>query len=373
MSRVRSVRLHRIRVSHRTTWFVVEVTTNDGITGLGECSDVRDPALAEAIVGSAMEIIGGYRVGDDVAALDARFAEDDPTFSGAEQSFFRRLVLGAVTTAIADIVARAENLPLWAWLGASERSTIPLYANINRAPLERTPVEFARLASSAVEDGFERIKLAPFDGPPLPGQTLLGTGLAHLTAVRDAIGRSPTVYVDVHHRLTRSQLESAIGVFEELEIGWIEDAVDVRSPAELEWLRDSTSLPLAGGERITDRAELAEVLDHGVLDYLLLDPKYVGGPLRFRSMLDDVHGVRLSIHDPTGPVSTMACAHVAMLSEDLVHNEYAYGEPIDRMAVVEPGEVIEDGVLAVPSLPGLGLELNPRSMDGSWTTVEWAL
>jgi galactonate dehydratase len=155
---------------------------------------------------------------------------------------------------------------------------------------------------------------------------------------------------------------SAIDVLEELEIGWIEDAVDVRSPAALEWLRSSTDLPIAGGEQLTDSADVAAVLDQGVLDYLLLDPKYVGGPFRFRSMLEDVHDAQLTIHDPTGPVSTVVSAHLAMLSEDLVHNEYAYGEPIDRSALVRPGEKIEDGKLIVPSLPGLGLELNPISI-----------
>ena len=158
MNLVRSVRLHRITVSHRTTWLVVEVTTSDGVTGLGECSDVRDPDLAETILGSAIETVKGFRVGDEVAALDTRLAECVPTFPGVEGVFTRLLVLGAIATALADAAARSANLPLWAWLGGSRRPSVPLYANINRAPLERTPGEFARIAMAAVEDGFDRIK-----------------------------------------------------------------------------------------------------------------------------------------------------------------------------------------------------------------------
>jgi len=350
----------------------VELTTSDGITGLGECSDVADPDLARTILGSSIETIGALRFGDDVGRLDARLDGDVPVLPGTEGAFSRRLVLGALTTAMADASARAETLPLRAWLGATRHRRVPLYANINRAPLDRTPVEFARIARAAVEDGFERIKLAPFDGPVLPGETLLDTGLAHLAAVREAVGSSVTVYVDVHHRLSRPQLERAFDAFEEFEVGWIEDAVDVQSPAALEWLRSSTSLPIAGGERLTDTKDVAAVLDQGVLDYLLLDPKYVGGVLRFRSMLEEVHGVQLTLHDPTGPVSTIVSGHLAMLSDDLVHNEYAYGEPIDRSKVVDPGETIEDGALRVSSQPGLGLELTPRSMMERWETVEWS-
>jgi galactonate dehydratase len=363
--------LHRIGVSSRTTWLVVEVTTRDGITGLGECSDAPHPDIAATIVESVIETIGGFRAGDDLDELDARMAERCANRAGIEDPFSRLLVLGAVTTALADVVARTEELPLSVWLGAEWRPAIPLYANINRAPLKRTPDEFARFAGAAVEHGFERIKLAPFDGPPLPGMTLLDTGLEHLAAVRGAIGGARTMYVDVHHRLDRRALERGLDVMEELEVGWIEDAVDVRSPADMEWLDRATAIPIAGGEHLTDPEEVASVLDHGILSYLLLDPKYVGGVLRFRSMLNVVRGVRLTIHEPTGPVSSAVSAHMAMLADGHVHNEHAFGEAIDRAEVTEPGERTAGGEMFVPSGSGLGLELTLGGLADRCETIEW--
>src|SRR5690606_23906413 len=131
--------------------------------------------------------------------------------------------------------------------------------------------EFATVAAAAVAAGFSRLKLAPFDGPALPGSTLLETGVAHLRAVRATIGPEPTVYVDVHHRLSRPDLRSAIEVMEDLGVAWIEDAVDVLDPAALAWLRETTDIPLAGGEKLTRADDVSAVVDGGMLTYLLLD------------------------------------------------------------------------------------------------------
>jgi galactonate dehydratase len=370
---IESVKLHQIAVSHRTTWFVTEISTADGVKGLGECSDLRDPEAGRAVISAITPFLSTHRPGEDIDALDRRITDHLGRGSIPGDSFLRRLVVGSLMTALCDIAARTDGLPLHGWLGAPAMNPVPLYANINRAPVKRRSDEFAAVAVAAVTAGFDRIKLAPFDGPAHDASSLLETGLAHLRAVRAAVGPGPTVYVDLHHRLGRPELLQAIEAMEQLDIGWIEDAVDVLSPADLLWLRETTDIPLAGGEKLTDPADVAAVAGEGLLSYLLLDPKYVGGPLRMRSVLEVVGDMTVTFHDPTSPVSTGVSAHLAALPEDFAHVEYAFGEPIDRRILLNPAEEIANGELTLLPGPGIGASFDPSALGDRISTREWHL
>jgi galactonate dehydratase len=286
----------------------------------------------------------------------------------------RQMVLGAVVTALCDINAQVENQPLSAWLGAVPRPSVELYANINRAPVDRSSEEFASIAADAVAAGFDRIKLAPFDGAgaQTASSGTLETGISHLKAVRNTIGPEPTILVDVHHRLADHELEPAVRAMEELEVGWIEDAVDVRQPAQLERLAAMTDIPIAGGEQLTDQSDIAQLCDGGWLDFLLLDPKYIGGPLRFKTVLDVVHDVSLTLHDPTGPISTAVSSHLTMLSDDPGPLEYAFGEKLDRNQITIPGELLEANHVVVGDRSGIGTRLDVVSIP-TVTSSRWDL
>ncbi|HSJ28649.1 MAG TPA: enolase C-terminal domain-like protein [Acidimicrobiia bacterium] len=355
--RICRVTLHHITVSRRTSWLMVELATSEGVVGTGECSDLRPIDSAAGILESVLPIIARHSVGEDPMALDRRMTAQLGPSTSAQERFGRRLVLGAVVGALCDIQAQIADQPLSAWLGAEPTDRVELYANINRAPTNRTPDEFAQVAVSAVEAGFRRIKLAPFDGPPRPGSTLLETGIAHLESVRDAIGFEPSVFVDVHHRLTEDELLPAVRSMEELGVGWIEDAVDVHQPEMLDRLAAMTDIPLAGGEKLTEEGDVAALSAGGWLTYLLLDPKYIGGPLRFREMLRATSNVTLTLHDPTGPISTAASAHLTMLTPDPGPLEYAFGENIDRSKLVTPGERLDGDRLIVSKEAGIGVHL----------------
>ena len=380
--RILDITLHRVDVSKRTNWLIVEIRSSEGLVGSGECSDLRPIGAAREILDVVTDQLRHHVVGTDVMELDERITGALEATADPAVRFRRRLVLGAVATALCDINAQIERQPLSLWLGGARGPTVDLYANINRAPVERRSDEFAEVAAKAVDAGFNRLKLAPFDGPPVdeakvpldgwhqpPG--ILTTGISHLHAVRQAVGSGPTVLVDVHHRLSEEELEPAVRAMEELGVSWIEDAVDVQRPDQLEKLASMTDIPIAGGEQLTDETEVAALCAGGWLDYLLLDPKYIGGPLRFSSMLDVVDNVTLTLHDPTGPISTAVSSHLTLLTQNPGPLEYAFGENIDRNALSVAGERVRGGRLDVNEGPGIGTRLDtvsqPRIHSRTWT------
>ncbi|MCX4749467.1 hypothetical protein OG455_28820 [Kitasatospora sp. NBC_01287] len=319
--------LFRCAVSGRTDWLLLRLRDQDGVTGWGECSDAGPRA-------AVLRVLDG---------------------DGEVGVFTRRTVRGAVRQALADLAARRAGVPLWRWLGgagaAHAPESVPLYANLNRAPGGRAPAEVAATAVAAVRAGFTAVKLAPFDTPG--GDRLAHLGLARVRAVRAAVGPDVRVLVDCHERLSLAELTPLLDPFAELGIGWLEDGVGSARPAELAELRHRTQLPLAGGEFAFDAAELAAV--DGLLDYVLPDVKHAGGPAAVLALAAAAGAARVSLHNPAGPVATLHSAHLAALlpTEPL---EFAFGEVDWRAALLGGAERISGGRLALPAGPGLGAE-----------------
>lgn len=391
-----TLRLHQIRVSHRTTWEVVELALPSGIVGIGEASDSLAIDVLPEIVATMVSDLGSVWPGDldealsggqaraTVDAIDGRLEAFAATTDDPKIAHARRVAAGGLMSALADAAAQIEGISLADWLARFAAPSVPaqsqvaslprpiaMYANINRAPRERVPDEFLRVASEAVTAGFTTIKLAPFDGPVLDGSTLVGTGLQHVAAVRGAVGDQAEILLDLHHKLDRDELASALPELEDLRVGWLEDAVRVTDDDALDWLASSTDLPIAGGERLVDADEIRAVTATGRLAWLLLDIKFVGGPVRFARLVEAVGDAQLSLHDPTGPVATAHSLQATVLQRPPALLEYAYGEPIERATLIDPAEQIVDGTGTRPTGPGLGVSLaegrwGPATTVGTW-------
>lgn len=393
-----SLRLHQVRVSHRTTWEVVELALPSGTVGIGEASDSLAIDQLPQVVADMVAALGDVWPDDPEAALtgdggvpavtaiDGRLDAFAADAADAKAAHARRVAAGGLMSALVDAAARLEGISVAAWLtrlagrggnageavAVDDARPVTVYANINRSPRERVPEEFARVATDAVAQGFSTIKLAPFDGPVLEGSTLVSTGLAHIAAVRGAVGDQAEVLIDLHHKLSRDELASALAELEDLRVGWLEDAVRVTDQDALDWLAGATHLPIAGGERLVDADEIRTVVGTGRLAWLLLDIKFVGGPVRFARLLEAVGDAQLSLHDPTGPVATAHSLHATVLQRPPALLEYAYGEPIERAGLIDPPERIVDGTATRPGGNGLGITLaegrwGPDTVIGTWS------
>ena len=68
--------------------------------------------------------------------------------------------------------------------------------------------------------------------------------------------------------------------------------------------------------------------------------------------------VLVAPHNPSGPVATVATAHVASIIPNFLILEYAWGEVDWRADLISPPEPVVDGYLEVSNAPGLGYRLN---------------
>lgn len=363
------MRLYRVAVSARTDWMVIRLSDAEGHFGWGECSDAGPP---EAVAGYLARhgADAPVRHGDNHpvrhrADAPARHGAGRPARRDETDGFLATTVQGAIEQARCDLAARVRGEPLWKWLGGADPGPVPVYANINRAPGGRSPVEVAGTALAAVRAGFRRVKLAPFD---LPGDSPLAElGLARVRAVRTAVGPDVEIMVDCHERLPLAELEPVLAELAALRLTWLEDAAGIDDLTGLRRLRGLVTVRLAGGEFATSAAQVART--RGLLDVVMPDVKHAGG---VRAALDLARaatgcGAEVSFHNPSGPIATAASAHLTGLVPGVL--EYMYGEADWRPEVVGGAERVEDGLLHLPTGPGLGLDLD---LDHPRVTPLWS-
>jgi len=276
----------------------------------------------------------------------------------------------AVEQALWDVRAQVEGAALPALLGAGpDVRAVPLYANINRATVDRSPAGFAANAGQAVQDGFRAVKLAPFDeviydAAPADRRRLAETGLERVVAVRAQVGPDIRVQVDCHWRFDVASALEVAAALAELDAGWIEDPVPYEDgPEDTLAVRRKAPLPVATGERLIGAAAFEPFLAAGAAEFYLPDVKHIGGigELLKLAQASRDRGVWITPHNPSGPISTLASASALASVPHAAPLEFAWGEASWRPGVLDPPERIEGGALVLPTgRAGLGARLAPR-------------
>ena len=328
---VADIRLVRVGVSAKSNWTFVELELGDGAVGLGEATLHGYEPLLEGFAAICRAALVGRSLAD--AALWLEPGRARPVGLAAHA------VISALEQARCDLEASAAGRPIWAWLGADAAPSVPLYANLNRGLVSRTPEAFAAQARTALADGFGAVKIAPFDGvTPDAGdgagnEAALRAGLARIAAVREAIGDA-RLLVDCHWRLTAERAHALIGELAEFAPYWLECPIAEQPQhfADLAKLRTGANAGgtlLAGAETAIGLDGFVPYLD--LYDVIMPDIKYCGGPAQMIAIADVARerGVRVAPHNPSGPVchahSVHASAHPAI---DLLELQYGESPPL---------------------------------------------
>ncbi len=358
------LRTHVLNVSPKTNWVFVTAHDRDGNVGLGEASlNGMEPIVREAVRMQAQALIGM----DVSTARDA--IEVLPRGPGG---LAWSAATSAIEQAITDLIARARELPLNCVLGELRREQIPVYANINRATADRSPLGCADSARAAVQQGFRAVKIAPFDNV-MPrtcgsdaGRSAVALGVQRVQAICEAVGKNVSVMVDCHWRFDAATATRVLIELAELGVTWFECPVSEQPGwwpvlKRLRRLANDRGVRVAGAETQVGVASFRPLLDEGLFDVVMPDVKYVGG---YREMLRVAQLARqcntaFSPHNPSGPVCNFASLHVAAVAPAVDQLEYQLGESVLFFDVVHgQGPRLTDGAFTVPMEPGLGLTLD---------------
>jgi len=353
----------RVHVNKRGDWVLPRLKAEGGLTGLGDASH-------------------GGRDADTLRHLD-RFAGMLKGRSIFDIAWFRQAVLPEITAgdqaaavaasalehAMWDLSGQVLSLPVYALLGGRIQPRIRLYANINRSTEPRNPDGFAQMASRAVADGFDAVKLAPFDDMPqnttdrATRERYTAEGIADAQAVRNAIGPKRDLLIDAHSRFSLQEGLALLPRLDPLNLFWLEEGTPAKPLSDLATINRMAKMPTAGGENIHGVAGFYPYIRAEAVDIVMPDVKYCGGVLELKKIaaLAEGAGLQTSPHGPASPVGNMAAAHAIAGAPNFNILEFSYGEVPWRAELVDPPEETHGGALALSDRPGLGYKLNEKT------------
>jgi len=279
--------------------------------------------------------------------------------------------LGAVDMALWDIAGQAAGVPVWRLLGEArpEGRLVPYASLLPNAgsDWEAFAETLAAQAIDAARLGFRAAKLELLTRGPYrhAGLSIPDSRLVEVVAaVRQAAGPDFVIMVDDAYGW--EDWQEALAVIETwapYDVFFCETPLWSDDLAGYAELAKRSPIPIAAGEWLATRFEFEAFTERGALHVLQPDVGRVGGLTEARRVADLAarHNLKVVPHGWKTGITVAATAHLAAVTPHLPFFEFvppAVAESRLRRELVRDELVLENGTLALPSRPGLGIELD---------------
>ncbi|MFM1988159.1 MAG: hypothetical protein RJA99_1116 [Pseudomonadota bacterium] len=357
---------------------IVEVTTEDGLSGWGECIG---PARLNAPIVAAL---GRLLVGGDALAVDRHWLAMYSALRDQGMKGLHLTALSGIDVALWDLRGRHWGEPVWRLMGGRFRERVAAYATgtYRRGDGWRT-LEARRDAAhvgggdpdavvvdtlSYLVDEVRGYAAQGFRAAKLKIGFGVAQDVALIRAVREAVGPRMGLMLDANHGYDAVDAIRLGRAVADLDIGWFEEPVvpdDLDSYVEV---RRGQPIPVAGGETEFTRWGFREVLARRAMDVLQPDICACGGLSEAKKIADmaTAFGVRLVPHVWGTGIGLAAALqlHAVLPPSPPRHDptepvlEFDRSEHPFRQAVLASPLEHQAGWVAIPEGPGLGVTID---------------
>ena len=225
---------------HRTA-HLVEIETDEGITGWGECFGPGNIALANKYI--VEKVIQPLIIGEDPINKEYIWHKVYNLLRDSGQKGMPIQALSGIDIALWDILAKKAKLPLYQLLGGKTNNKIPVYGYgmmLQKKTVEELCELFKKEANQIKEKNFKAMKMKVGLGPK--------DDLKLVSAVREAIGDNFKLMVDANHAYNKNDALYVGRGLDEMDIYWFEEPVAPEDYDSYKELKEKLKTNIAGGE-----------------------------------------------------------------------------------------------------------------------------
>jgi L-rhamnonate dehydratase len=346
---------------------LVRVETDEGIEGWADVETLA-PAAVAVIAGKSMRMLGFRTLSDLLEGEDPLDVERlwDKLYVGSAYYGRRGLAMqciSAIDNCLWSIRAQAAGLPLAQLLGGRRRDRVMAYAS---TLFRATPEGMVQAARDYIEKGFHAVKF----GWGVFGEDT-GRDRELVAAARETLGDERHLLVDPGWYAagwsrpgpmrTRREAVKLCQWLGDYGVGWVEDFIHPERFDEYAYVRAGSPVPIAAGEQLATIWEFERFIADGCVDVIQPDLSRCGGLTVARRVAELAERANIDLV-PHSWLTHLLTGYSLQLIATLPRARFVEfnvsQSVLTRGVAPAPFKLDEEGMIAIPSGPGIGVEVD---------------
>ena len=334
---------------HRQTIMIIEIHCSDGFTGIGEGTT-----------------IGGLSYGDESPegiklAIDTYMAPilllADPSRVAATMAAIGRSVIGnhfakcAVETALLDALGKRLGVPISELLGGRQRDALPVAWTLASGDTEGDIDEAERMLAERRHNVF-KLKI---------GRRSVGDDVAHVAAIKRALGDRASVRVDVNQAWDETTASRGMAMLEAAGVDLVEQPITRGNRPGLARLAARFILPVMADEALRGPEDAFDIASRAAADVFAVKIAQSGGLYAASRVGAIADAAGIGLYGGTmleAAIGTAASAHLFATFPKLAWGTELFGPLLLTEEILTEPLLYGDFALQVPDRPGLGVDLD---------------
>jgi len=355
---------------------IVRIDTDIGLTGWGEAKNAAGSAgsyaaLAMMINAEMAPRLVGRDPRDITAIWDLLYNGVRAHYTAARGHGFPDMArrghtvaaISGIDIALWDILGKSLGVPIWRLLGGRKAERLPAYASGGWADAAGIGAQLRGYIDGA---GFKAVKMrvGAMDGSPQ-------ASAERVIAARRDLGPAVDLMCDAHGTFTVAEAKRFAYLVRDCDIAWFEEPVTGDDKAGMGEVRAASHIPIAAGESECTRFDFRDLIAARAVDVLQPDLAICGGITEAMRIgaLAAAHNLLLAPHLWAGAPAFAAGLNVCAASTASMIVEYSLGANPMIHDLIEEKMIVEDGMVAIPDRPGLGITIREDVVAAHTVTV----
>jgi muconate cycloisomerase len=328
---------------------IVKIHTDEGLYGLGETQAWRRQGSGEIIENLVFMIHAFF----EPLMIGRSPLEMNAIMDACDTAVYHNLYAqAAIGDALYDLIGKMLNVPVYELLGGKCRDAIKVGICV---PIFKEPSVTLEKAQKFYEKGYRYIRIKIGIDP--------NEDVANVNTFRQHFGSDVVLRADANAGLSYPDALRLLKKLEPFDLDMVEQLIPLWDLTGMADLARHTSIPLSVDESVSTTNSLMEVIKYRAASIVQTKTGKNGGIYYSRKLWDIAYAAGMSIFPGNHPTTSIGCAAVTHLAASwpgpLMVGDYqnALDGVLVSDIVLDPLH-IEDGQIAIPQGPGLGMELD---------------
>jgi muconate cycloisomerase len=350
-----TIRPHHLSMTimKNQTMVIIRMMCSDGIEGIGEATTIGGLSYGEESPESIKLNIDTYftplLIGQDASNIHKAMLILDKNIKA------NRIAKSGIETALLDAQGKRLNVPIATLLGGAITNNLPVLWTLASGDTQQDIEEAQQLLAIERHHTF-KLKIG-YQAPQ--------KAIAHVTAIKKALGEKVKITVDVNQAWDESTAKQAIAKLQEGGIDLIEQPIAKENFEGLARLTNMFTVPIMADEAQGDLTDTFKLAKMRACDVFALKIGKAGGLYNVLKAAAIAEAADISLYGGTlleGTIGTVASAHAFSTLRKMSWGTELFGPLLLTDDIVKTKIDFSNNSLKIPEGAGLGLEIDEEKL-----------